>query len=444
MTKDFQKRLTLTQKFEKLLSLGIWSPDLSPPEPQMLERIQRLNNEIEKRIYELYIPDGQQEKVISEIKEDMLSESQQRKQKIDLFAFPLDWEHLRRTNFVHLGEGVSTWLNDREPNTELLIERDLPVIENAEGLSQFLDKSIQQIKWFAYHRKTANTLTYTDFNIPKKTGGYRHLSKPNKVLMVIQRKIQREILNSIKFPDYVTGFVKKRNNYQNARTHTKGSIIVNIDIKNYFSSIRFYQVRSVFHNLGYSGEIATVLALLTTKQDATKVEIEDRTVWSMSQTRKLPQGSPTSPLIANLVGLKIDKQLKKRSEKLGFLYSRYADDMTFSTTKKDADIKALLYMARKTLELHGFKANPKKTKVMFKNDRQEVTGLIINSGNPRVPREWRRRLRAAVHQFKFIEDKEEMEKEYRRITGCLQYLRWSHPQEVHKYERELIRHYGTL
>ena len=122
--------------------------------------------------------------------------------------------------------------------------------------------------------------------------------------------------------------------------------------------------------------------------------------------RSLPQGAPTSPAITNTLCLRLDRRLTGLANKLGWRYSRYADDLTFSLPdkklKKGPTARRSYWGVSKKLSLdEGFVINPSKTRVARKGGRQAITGLIVNGKEgPRVPREKKRELRAAIHNLK--------------------------------------------
>jgi len=418
-----------------LISLGLWSDNIAQPDSQILERIQRLNSEIEKQIIDLHIPEENQDEKIREIKQQIFEErSTKPKQSIRIHPE-------KKTKGMYLGSGVSDWLNYTETEVELLENTNLPVVKSIKELSELLETKQQRLLWFAYHEEVIQQPHYTEFQITKGKGN-RRISKPCKALSAIQYRIKNEILDKISFPSYIHGFVKGHTILDNAREHKNSTSIITMDITNFFDNITFKMVRSAFHRLGYSKQIGTVLALLTTKSNYSKVEIANKKFWFASQERSLPQGACTSPAISNLVAMRFDSQLHARSSNLDFTYTRYADDLTFSTNTDQPNHKAILYLARKTLELHGFKANPRKTKILFEHHQQQVTGLNLNSGKPTVPRRFRRNLRAAVHQFRFIKDPEEKNEEYLRIKGSLQFMRLSHPKKAKQYEIEIDRYHN--
>ena len=114
--------------------------------------------------------------------------------------------------------------------------------------------------------------------------------------------------------------------------------------------------------------------------------------------RLLPQGAPTSPAITNLICRRLDRRLMGLSRTLGFVYSRYADDLTFSGSGEAVKkIGTLLKAVHSIVEAEGFKVHPDKTRVMRKSTRQDVTGLTVNEAVA-VPRDLLRRYRAVLQQ----------------------------------------------
>jgi retron-type reverse transcriptase len=128
--------------------------------------------------------------------------------------------------------------------------------------------------------------------------------------------------------------------------------------------------------------------------------MEGRAYWVAVGPRALPQGAPTSPALSNQVARKLDQRLHGVCEKLGWTYTRYADDLTFSAPAgKREHIPWLLARVRHIAQDEGFAINPKKTRVQRAARRQEVTGVVVNS-KPSLAREELRRLRAILHAAK--------------------------------------------
>ena len=428
----------ISTQIKKLMDLGLWSYSIQPPDEQTLERLHSLELDIQKRKLQLYLPANNASHVLKQAQLQYEAKSREKRvQKLekirDRKAQRTEWDEFKKGNFVHLGKSVSHWLNKREERTEKLLELGLPSLPTAKALAEFLGVSIPKLKHLCYQRSVSPICQYIEFKIPKKSGGKRTISKPKEDLRQILNRLNQEIFDKLKFESEVMGFVKNKSHVKNAHEHRLAEVIINVDIKDFFPSVNFYKVRSAIHALGYSGEISTVLALLTTIQPSKRIKLNDKNMYLYKDERNLPQGSCTSPNLANLVFSKVDIQLKKRSIDLGYKYTRYADDLTFSAVRPVKNIRQMMYMIRKTLVLHGYKANSKKTKILGKNKSQNVTGIIINSGRPKIPRVWRRKLRAAIYQYQNSDNQEFKDTELPRLLGSVNYLRATHPKIASLY-----------
>src|SRR6185436_6179942 len=167
----------------------------------------------------------------------------------------------------------------------------------------------------------------------------------------------------------------------------------------FFPTITFPRVRGVFRRLGYSQAVATVLALLCTECPRQRVEYDGMPYFVAVGPRALPQGACTSPALSNQVARRIDKRLKGRTTKLGWTYTRYADDLTFSAADGREAAARLQAIVRRVAVEEGFAVNPQKGRVLVKAGRQQVTGIVVNK-KLSVPRDQVRRLRAILHQAK--------------------------------------------
>lgn len=256
---------------------------------------------------------------------------------------------------------------------------------------------------------------YSKFSIPKKSSGVRLISAPKESLKLVQRRLSNILQNCLEeinvfnnwHDDAVHGFKRNRSIITNAKQHIHRRFVLNIDIKDFFGSINFGRVRGFFikdKNFGLKPAIATILAQIICYENS------------------LPQGSPCSPVISNLIGRILDLHLIKLSIKYGLTYSRYADDLTFSTNKKILPISLVKKnelntndwivgpALEKVIERCGFKINPLKTRVQYADSRQVVTGLVVNK-KINVPSDYRRLARAMAHHlftkgyFNFVERK---------------------------------------
>lgn len=185
----------------------------------------------------------------------------------------------------------------------------------------------------------ARNKDYYYYLMPKKSGGMRRIIVPNDDLKEVQRWINKKILHAIAPLDCVTGFVCDKSIVHNARIHENKRYILNLDMKDFFESITRERVERLFYQLGYRQELAIFMSdvcTTTINKDYIKWKLgEDRAKYFESLMHKrepfLVQGAPTSPAIANLICYRMDLKLMKYAERHGINYSRYADDITFSS-----------------------------------------------------------------------------------------------------------------
>ena len=224
-------------------------------------------------------------------------------------------------------------------------------------------------------------LRYTDreyrtVNIKKKNGGGRTLHVPSPQLKRLQTVILRHILNVLPASRYATAYKEGAQLMDNALPHVGKRYLLKLDITDFFGSIRFDQVyRAAFNANYFSKQIGLMLTRLCCRQDV------------------LPQGAPTSPALSNLVMKNFDNNMGAWCAKRGISYTRYCDDMTFSS---DKPLYHVYEKARAMLEEMGFQLNEKKTRFVTGSSRQSVTGLTVNE-KVSVSREYKRELRQELY-----------------------------------------------
>ncbi len=238
---------------------------------------------------------------------------------------------------------------------------------------------------------------YTRFTIPKRNSGRRIIQEPIPSLKIIQHKLL-QVLQEVYGPKpTVHGFVAERSIVTNARRHVKSRYVFNIDLEHFFPSIHFGRVRGMFMAYPYNldDKVATVLAQIC----------------CLRHNKGLPQGSPTSPIISNMLCAKMDSQLRSLAQKHHCHYTRYADDITFSTSRRNfpAALAVVIFKEeeknvevgsdlREIIDGNGFRINKRKTRLQTKNKRQEVTGLTTNEF-VNVNRKFIRQIRAMLHAW---------------------------------------------
>lgn len=247
-------------------------------------------------------------------------------------------------------------------------------------------------------------IRYSQFDIPKRSGGKRTISAPNKRLKLLQRRLAKylnkceleiEKARGVKRP-LAHGFKKDYSILTNADTHRKRRYVLNIDLENFFGTINFGRVRGFLiknRDFALKPDVATVIAQIACHDNA------------------LPQGSPCSPVLSNLIANVMDIRLAKLAKENGCSYTRYVDDITFSTSMK-AFPMALAQpvpgsphrwkpgdILTEAIGSCGFTINEKKTRLQYRRSRQDVTGIIVNKFI-NTPADYRRTLRAMVHRLR--------------------------------------------
>ncbi len=303
-------------------------------------------------------------------------------------------------------EGIVPVLNEAEYKEQFkyfkkLKSKKLPYIYDIEHFCKLSNSSSDQVRFFLSNKEKA----YTTFKVPKKSGGFREINAPSKKMKNIQRWILDNILYKLNYGDYAHGFVPGKTIYTNAEVHVNKDLVLGIDIKDFFPSIKFGAVYNIFKSAGYSVRVARQLADLCTYH------------W------KLPQGAPTSPMLANLVALNLDQKISQYCIRRNFGYSRYADDITISGSYKLPMHKEKII---KIINENGFEVNNKKVRMLSKGSRQKVTGLVVND-KVSIGRTKKKTLRAIVHNILMngpvVENRNEDPFFRERIFGHLGYAK---------------------
>ena len=222
---------------------------------------------------------------------------------------------------------------------------------------------------------------YHEVTIPKKRGGERTLTVPEHPLKWLQRSLLTVFTHLFPRHECAHGFERGKSIVTHAEQHTNKQYVYTIDIKDFFPSINRNRVFGMLkaYPINASTPVARYLANLTCHDGC------------------LPQGAPTSPLLSNLLCRRLDSRLFKWARQNGYTYSRYADDLTFSTNRDavpDGDIDFI----DKIIRDEGFDVNHEKRRLQPSHKRQMVTGLVVNE-KVNLPREKIRGLRALLHNI---------------------------------------------
>ncbi len=280
----------------------------------------------------------------------------------------------------------------------------LKAVSSLGDLAKLLGFKPKALSYILY--KQPENQKYTIFAIPKRKGGYRTIKAPVHGLKLVQRRLSdllQDCLDEIhqnqgRVDRTAHGFMRGRSIVTNARRHRHRRYVFNLDLEDFFPSINFGRVRGFFEkdkNFSLHRSTATVIAQIACHENA------------------LPQGSPCSPVISNLIAHILDVRLVHLAASARCVYSRYADDLTFSTNHRQfppdiavssstAGEQSGLWVASDRLKAiiarAGFRINTAKTHLMQRTHRQQVTGLIVND-KIGIRVEYRRNLRAMVHRL---------------------------------------------
>ncbi len=399
---DFENRKRLLDEFQKL--------------SEQLSNAYQEKAEIEKKLSHLkkeYQDTWDYEKIRSVVAQEIMKDSlarraerkaeRERQKQLKTQA----WNKRKAENILFIGKGYSNLLAKKETNVQKLEENQMPVIETDRELANLLQIEYSTLRSLVYHRDVITFDNYYRFEIPKKSGGTRHIAAPKTQLKAAQRQVLEQILQKAEVSDLSHGFLKARSILTSAKTHhTSPDLLINIDLENFFPTITFERVRGLYQSFGYSGYIASLLAMLCTYCERMPLEIKGETKYIKISERVLPQGSPASPMITNIICRNMDKRIDGLCKKLGLTYTRYADDMSFSYMgdTENLAIGSFLNSINKIIESEGFHMKKEKTHILRKNNRQYITGIVINNEEIGVPKKWVKILKASIHNAEKLKD----------------------------------------
>lgn len=284
------------------------------------------------------------------------------------------------------------------PKTYVLA--DLKAAKTREDLAKILGIEVKKLTYLLYVLPANQR--YTSFEIPKKLGGTRVIDAPRDDL----KKIQRELANLLqRCINEITGsengrmsvasygFVPGGGITRNAKLHRARRWVFNIDLHNFFGSISFARIFGFLQK--HDGFLLQKSVATTVAQLA-------------CHDSRLPQGAPTSPIFSNLIASILDFHLLRLAQRMGCTYSRYADDLTFSTNLREfpsaiarqsvEGVWELGKELRGILKKCDFELNPAKTRMQYQQSRQDVTGLVVNR-RVNVRYEYRREVRAMANSL---------------------------------------------
>lgn len=274
------------------------------------------------------------------------------------------------------GKGGNIIMNKDYTDTFILKSLKLPIIKDIQDLSNEVSLS----KRIIYLLSKCNQNFYKRFYIDKKDGTKREILNPSYSMKMLQRWILENILYKVLVSEASVAYKKGsgHSTKKNAELHKKSLYIMKLDISNFFHSISRQRVYYLFKRIGYNKLISNTFANICTYKDY------------------LPQGAVTSAYLSNIICYKLDRRLLGFCGRRDIIYSRYADDLTFSCDNKDIlkKLKAVIY---EIIIDEGFEINEKKTRFLSPKSRKRITGITVNNGNLKAPKEMKKKVRAMIH-----------------------------------------------
>ncbi len=401
-------RKTSKEEFilHEMKRLGFWNTEDGLPKlsEELIKKKGELNRELQELLKKKRVWDNK-EKLLKEMRKKRMAEAKarreetkqrrekQRKEKAEA------WAEKKKTDIIYLGKDYSKGLQSKEHDVEKLNALNLPVFESVVELAEAMEITVGQLRYLTYSRKVSTSSHYTRFTIPKKSGEKRTISAPMVHLKNAQYWVLENILYKLNTHEKAHGFVPEKSILTNAELHLGKEFIVNIDLRNFFPSITFKRVKGLFRSMGYSEQMAIIFGLICSEPEIDEVEMDGQKYYVAKGERYLPQGAPTSPAITNIICTRMDKRMEGTANQLGFDYSRYADDMTFSIPKaNDEDFRKLMWRIKMIVADENFTIHPDKVHIMRKGARKEVTGIVVNE-KLSVPRKKLKNFRAVLHQI---------------------------------------------
>jgi len=239
-------------------------------------------------------------------------------------------------------------------------------------------------------------MPYRRFRIRKRSGGHRHIAVPSTELNMVQTWIAQQVLAQQPVHAASHAFSPESSIVKCARQHCNARWLIKIDIADFFGSITEIQAWRVFRRLGYNRLISFEMARICTDQvpKSSKYHLKS---WSASPQKyvipsygspllgRLPQGAPTSPMLSNLVMKVIDEKISHLANQYGLRFTRYSDDMTFSTIDskfRRENATELIEQIAGILKKQGLFLNRRKTAVIPPGSRKIVLGLLVDRKYP--------------------------------------------------------------
>lgn len=276
----------------------------------------------------------------------------------------------------------------------------LPALVTAGDLADWLKIDAGELDWFAGvrvrdGRRLSEPLNHYRYKwVAKSNGGIRLLEIPKHRLAAMQRRILDEILYFVPPHEAAHGFRPRHSAITHAAQHVGRAAVLRMDLRDFFVSVPARRVHALFLTLGFPASVARLLTGLTCHITPKAVLRERMSAlpgasvftpaawreWSAYFQPHLPQGAPSSPALANLAAFKLDLRLAALADDAAVCYTRYADDLAFSGERELArGINSFKQTIAAIAAVEGFAINPRKTRLMLRSQRQQLTGVVVNA-----------------------------------------------------------------
>lgn len=381
--------------------LGYWKEEDKPSVAgKLIKRKTALYTKINKLSKEIKDP----KEALKAIHKQRMAEARQQRidtkvnNEVKRFNRAKRWHERQQNKIEYLGNACATANKTDKTDQVKLARYPLPMSSSALDLSALMGVTLNELRFLCYTNQVSKITHYQRFGIHKKTGGIRLISAPMPRLKRLQYWVLDNILQKIPLSHQAHGFAPLRSIVTNAQPHVGQAVVINMDLKDFFPTVSYPRIKGLFTHQGYNDEVSTLLALICSEPDTQTVEMDGERYYIHSKQRFLPQGAPTSPNISNIICYRLDQRLAGLAKKQGFVFTRYADDLTFSSQNPEK-VMSLLNWVKNIVTEEGFVIHPDKTRIMHKGVRQEVTGIVVND-KLSVNREQLKKFRALLFQIK--------------------------------------------
>lgn len=300
----------------------------------------------------------------------------------------------------------------------------LPVIQNIDDFSELTHIS----KSTLYQLSKNADKYYKIYTIPKKSGKARVICQPSKKLKGLQSWVLVNILERLQVSSSCKGFEKGSSTYHNAQPHKSANALLTVDLSNFFPTVSQKRVFNIFKAIGYNNLISVMFSNICTYKES------------------LPQGSPCSPKLANLSAWRLDVRIQGYVGKKGINYTRYADDLSFSSLNP-LKVVQVIPMIKKIISDEGFRINPTKTRIAGLARAKIVTGLVLTNDSVGIGRNRFKDIRSKIHHLT-LPSEQSNNKLLIEVRGWLAYLKSvdiKRLNKAQKYIRDLTeKHPKTL